>query len=316
MLMNRREFLKKCGEVSTLVFGSTIFTNQIAEGFTLLSESERPQVVFIQSQCCTGCSISATYGNEADFIDFISNLIRLQVHPNLSFSQGHDYMETLNEVIDNGPFYLVCEGSVPAGMKEACMFNDEPMYDYLHKVIDKAAAVISSGTCACYGGIPASNQNVTGAVSIEKYMQMKSINKPIIKIPGCPIQPDRLMGTVAYIVATGQIPELVDGKPKQYFNDLIHNQCGRYQAFNQDKYTSDYATEKYNCLLKNGCRGPVTVSDCPTRRWNGKVNVCIESNAPCIGCIHEEFPFNSPLYLAEESFKDLSWSELKKEMEK
>jgi len=314
--MNRRDFLKGCRDVSLMVFGSTIFTHEIAEGFTMLSEAERPQVIFIQSQCCTGCSISATYGNESDFIDFITNIIRLQVHPNISFSQGVDYMSMIDQVADSGPFYLVCEGSIPAGMKEACVFNEEPMYDYMHKLMNKAAAIISSGTCACYGGIPASNQNVTGAIPMDEYMRQTGVKKPMIKIPGCPIQPDRLMGTVAYIVATGQLPELVDGKPKKYYGDLIHNQCGRYQAFNQGHYTKDYDKEKLNCLLKNGCRGPVVYSDCPTRRWNGKVNVCIESNTPCIGCIHDDFPFNTPLYLSESSFEDLSWSEMKKKMEK
>lgn len=316
MNMTRRQFLENCAKVSSMVFGSCVFTNEIAEGFTRLSESKRPQLIFIQSQCCTGCSISATYGNEEDFINFISNIVRLQVHPNLSFSQGTDYMRSIIEVSNSGPFYLVCEGSVPARMKEACIFNDEPMYDYLHKLMKKAAAVVASGTCACYGGIPASNQNVTGAIPIDEYMRRMKVNKPLIKIPGCPINPDRLLGTVAYIVATGKIPELVKGVPKKYYPDLIHNQCGRYQAFNQGHYTKNFETEKLNCLLKNGCRGPVTYSDCPTRRWNGKVSVCIESNAPCIGCIHQEFPFRTALYLEEESFKDLTWSEMKKQMEK
>ncbi len=316
MKMNRRQFLENCAKVSTLVFGSCVFTNEIAEGFTRLSESQRPQLIFIQSQCCTGCSISATYGNEEDFIDFISNIVRLQVHPNLSFSQGVDYMKSIEEVSNSGPFYLVCEGSVPAGMKEACIFNDVPMYDYLHKLMKKAAAIVASGTCACYGGIPASNQNVTGAIPIDTYMKRQGVNKPLIKIPGCPINPDRLLGTVAYIVATGKIPELSGGVPKKYYPDLIHNQCGRYQAFNQGHYTKNFEKEKLNCLLKNGCRGPVTYSDCPTRRWNGKVNVCIESNTPCIGCIHKDFPFKTALYLEEESFKDMTWSEMKKQLEK
>lgn len=312
MAISRREFLDNCAKLSALIFGSCAFTNEIAEGFTRMSAAKRPQLIFIQSQCCTGCSISTTYGNEEDFISFISSLVKLQVHPNLSFSQGDDYIRTIEEVSSSGHFYLVCEGSVPAGMKEACIFNDMPMYDYLHTLMNKATAIVASGTCACYGGIPASNQNVTGAIPIDKYMNLTGVHKPLIKIPGCPINADRLLGTVAYIIATGKIPALRDGVPKKYYPDLIHNQCGRYQAFNQDHYTKNFDREKYNCLLKNGCRGPVTYSDCPTRRWNGKVSVCIESNTPCIGCINKEFPFKSSLYLEEESFKDLTWADMKK----
>jgi len=311
-MLSRREFLKHCRNISVAAFGSQIFAAEIAEGFTKLKASSKPQIMFIQSQCCTGCSISLTYGNDTNFVDFLTTFVRLQAHPNLSFSQGHDYMETIHKMIDEGGYFLVFEGSIPMGIKEACMFDDVPMAEFAKKVMSKAAAVVANGTCASYGGIPASNMNVTGAVSVDKYMKDNGIKTPLIKIPGCPIQPDRLMGPVAYIVATGKLPPLKDGKPKKYYNDIIHNQCGRYQAFNQGHYTHDLDKEKEYCLLKKGCRGPITHSDCPTRRWNGRVSVCIESNAPCIGCIHDNFPFNSQLYLSDSSFQDMSWEEMKK----
>lgn len=310
-MLSRREFLKHCRNLSIAIAGTEIFAHDIAHGFMSLSAEQKPKVVFIQSQCCTGCSVSATYGNEIDFIDFITNVIRLQVHPNLSFSQGEDYMRVLEETVSEGGFYLVLEGSIPMGIKEACMFGDEPIADYLKHVIPKAAAIVASGTCAAYGGIPASNQNVTGAIPVDEYMKREGLKKPLIKIPGCPISPDRLMGTVAYIVATGKLPELVDGKPKQYFGELLHDHCGRYQAFNQDKYLENYAAQKTECLLKVGCRGPVTKTDCATRRWNGKISVCVESNSPCIGCIHPNFPFRTQMYLSAKQFQDASWNQMK-----
>lgn len=311
-MLSRRDFLKRCRDISIVAFGAEIFASDIAEGFMKIASSSRPLVSFIQGQSCTGCSVSLTYGNETNFIDFIMKLIRLQVHPNLSFSQGESYMEMLESVSAKGGHVLVVEGSIPAKMKKACMLGEHTLYDDLEKHMKNAFAVISLGACACFGGIPASNMNETGAISVEKYMSEKGINKPHIKIPGCPIQPDRFMGTVAYIIATGGLPKLENGIPVQYFGELIHNNCPRFQYFSQDIYLNDFNKDKHTCLLKRGCRGTITKADCPTRRWNGSVNVCIESNTPCIGCVSEHWPFASDIYIDAKNVEDEPWSSFKK----
>ena len=43
-------------------------------------------------------------------------------------------------------------------------------------------------------------------------------------------------------------------------------------------------------MLKIGCRGPVTKTDCPRRKWNGYVNWPIGDNTTCIGCAQPRFP--------------------------
>jgi hydrogenase small subunit len=311
MMISRRNFLKNCMGLSAAVFGSEIFGAQIAEGFMRISSSDRPKLVFIQGQSCTGCTTSTAYGNEIDFIDFIMKLVRLQVHPTLSFSQGGEYIEQLNSVTAEGGHVLVLEGSIPAKMKRACLLGEDTLYEGLAKHIKTASAVVACGSCSCYGGIPASGRNETGAITIEEYMKRENISKPVIKIPGCPVHPDRLMGTVAYIVGTGKMPKMENGIPTQYFGDLIHNHCPRYQFFSQDIYLEDYATDQHSCLLKKGCRGTITKSDCPLRRWNGSVNVCVESNAPCVGCINEKWPFKENIYVEAKDVKDLHWNDFK-----
>lgn len=315
-MMNRRDFIKRCMGVSAAVFGSELFGAQIAEGFMRISSSDRPRLVFIQGQSCTGCTTSVAYGNETDFIDFIMKLVRLQVHPTLSFSQGEGYLSQLESVTQEGGHILVLEGSIPAKMKKACMLGEEPLYDALARHLRKASAVVASGSCSCYGGIPASGGNETGALDIEEYMGRHNISKPLIKIPGCPVHPDRLMGTVAYIVGTGKLPAMSDGIPVQYFGDLIHNNCPRFQYFSQDIYLEDYSADKHSCLLKKGCRGTVTKSDCSQRRWNGSVSVCVESNAPCVGCINEKWPFKENIYVEAGDVQDLHWNDFKSLSEK
>lgn len=315
-MLTRREFLKKCRDISILLAGTPFYMEDIANGFMALAEKDKPRVVFFQSQCCTGCSISTTYGNESDFIDFLTNLIKLQIHPNLSFAQGHNYIDSLKSEINKGGYVLIFEGSIPKGIKKACMFDEEPVYDFAHKLIANAKLVISSGTCSSYGGIPASNQNVTGAIPVEQYMEERKISTPsLIKTPGCPVNPDRLMGTVAFILGTGKLPKLEKGKPSRYYGELIHDHCGRFKTYTKDSFVNDYSDEKKDCLLKKGCRGPITYSDCPARRWNGKVNVCIDSNTPCIGCINENFPFNEAMYLEPKLIENINWHKMKELIE-
>lgn len=310
-MLTRREFLTACRNLSIGLIGTPMLTTSLLKGFSQLAESSRPLVMFVQGQSCTGCTVSLTYGNEFEFLEFILKVIRLQVHPTLSFSQGERYLNLIDEMVEEGGYTLVMEGSIPAGMKEACYMGHSSMYEYLKPVARNAAAIVAAGTCASNGGIPASNQNVTGAISMPEYLKREGISVPCISLPGCPVHPDRLMGTVAAIVATGRLPELVEGRPRQYYGELIHNQCSRYQHFQQDQYVEKFADDQKSCLLKKGCRGPITYSDCPSRRWNGKVNVCIESNTPCIGCVHPDFPFHDDMYLAAESVPNIPWNRMR-----
>lgn len=314
-MLSRRAFMKMCAGISATAFGSTLLAPEVAEGFMKLADSEKPSVAFVQGQCCAGCSVSLTYGNEADFLDFILRVINLQVHPTFSFDQGRSYLDDLERVLDSGKCILVVEGTIPKIAKEACWLGDKPLYDRMQDIIERASMVISSGTCSTYGGIPASGENLTGAIPVKQFMTDNGIIKPLLFVPGCPVNPDRLMGTLAYIAATGNFPALMDSLPVMYYKDLIHNHCSRHQFFTQDIYLKSFDMDKDSCLLKKGCRGTITYADCPTRRWNHKTSVCVESNTPCIGCIHHNWPFRSDIYLDVEDVVDIPWSVMKERYE-
>ncbi len=42
-------------------------------------------------------------------------------------------------------------------------------------------------------------------------------------------------------------------------------------------------------MFKLGCRGPVTKTDCPRRKWNGYVNWPIGDNTNCIAVPKKDF---------------------------
>lgn len=314
-MLSRREFIKRCRDISLLMCGSTMLTRTLAHGFIQLAENP-PALAFIHAQNCMGCTTSMMYGNDFDFVDFLNHVGRLEAHPSLSFSQGKDYLENLESLAGQGGYVLIVEGSIPSSPPEACFLGGTPLYHVLGDYLAGADMVISSGSCASHGGIPASGKSRTGAMSVADYMKEKKLEVPHLRLPGCPAHPDHLMGSIAHIAATGKFPPLKEksNHPQEYYGELIHNRCGRHQKFSQDIFVEDFARDKYGCLLKKGCRGPITASDCPSRRWNQRTNVCVESNTPCVGCMNQNWPFSSPLYLDTSEIEDLPWSQMKKKI--
>ncbi len=314
-MLSRRDFLKKCRDISLLLCGSTLLTRTLAEGFVKLGR-EAPRIAFIHAQNCMGCSVSMLYGNDFDLLDVLAHYGRLEAHPGLSFRQGTDYLQNLDRLAAQEGYLLVVEGSIPCQPKDACSLGNRPLYDVLDGYAAKAALVISAGTCATYGGIPASGGNRTGALSTAAYLARKGVKVPQVRLPGCPVHPDHLLGSIAYYAATGKEPPLLKELqlPIEYFGETIHNRCSRHQHFSQDKFVEDFAKDKEGCLLKKGCRGTITASDCPVRRWNGRTSVCVESNTPCIGCMNFRWPFTGSLYLENVEVEDLSWSQMKKKI--
>ncbi|WP_057979317.1 hypothetical protein [Caloramator mitchellensis] len=68
----------------------------------------------------------------------------------------------------------------------------------------------------------------------------------------------------------------------------IHDFCPRRTYFNNRIFANN--TGETSCMFRLECRGLVTRTDCPTRKWNSYVNWPIGDNAPCIGCANSHFP--------------------------
>jgi hydrogenase small subunit len=151
--------------------------------------------------------------------------------------------------------------------------------------------VIAAGTCAVYGGIPAAENNPTGAVCVPAFLKQEKISKPVISIPGCPPHPDWLVGALVHVLKFG-LPPLDDhGRPLAFFGRLLHDQCPRFADYEREKFAEKFGDE--GCLFKLGCLGPLTRADCTTRQWNSGTNSCINAGAPCIGCASEGFARNT-----------------------
>lgn len=318
--VSRRDFLKVCGATATALGLSQSSIPAIAE--TIEKAAAKPPVIWIQAQNCTGCVISSINSNHPTAAELVLDTLSFRYHPNIMAASGDLAIKALNDTIEKekGRYVLVWEGAVPD--KEDGLFatsgedNGKPITSvtWLDKAANNAAAIIASGTCACFGGIPRANAQVTGAKGL-LFTGTKSGGAykgkvPVINVSGCPPNADWLVGTIAYYLLFKKVPPLDQyGRPTMFYGSLIHDNCERRAAFEAGLFVekwgdpaavskSDGGTADRNyCLFMKGCKGPMTFADCSIRRWNSRVNWAIGSHGICIGCTQPEFYDDlDPLY--------------------
>lgn len=284
--ITRRQFLILGAEFAALMGLSTSAIPKVAEALEQLSSGGAP-VLWLQGLSCSGCSVSLLNSETPEVDDILTKYISLLFHSTLSTATGEVAMEVINGTIEHGGYYLAVEGSIPVGMPEACKVGEEPVTQQVLRAARNAQAVISVGTCAAFGGIPAVENNQTGAVSVPEFLKNKNVAVPIINLPGCPAHPDWIVGTLVHVLKFG-LPTLDSaGRPTMFYSRLIHDQCPRFSDHEREWFAKAFSDD--GCLFKLGCLGPATYADCTLRLWNGRTNCCIKAGAPCIGCASEGF---------------------------
>jgi hydrogenase small subunit len=318
--LSRRDFLKVCGATATIMGLSQSYVPQIAQAIE--GAAAKTPVLWLQGQNCTGCSVSALNSNHPSIAEIVLDILSFRYQPNIMAASGDQAIQVIKDTIKNekGKYVLIWEGAVPD--KEDGLFaafgeeNGKPMTadKWVTEAADNAAVVIAMGSCAAFGGIPRANQAVTGAKGLlfdgtAKGGAYKG-STPVVNVPGCPPNPDWLIGTVVYYLMNKKAPDVDNyGRPKMFYGQTIHDNCERRASFEAGLYLEKWgdknaiapadggtATQNY-CLVKKGCKGPVTYSDCPMRRWNSRTNWPIGSHGICIGCTQPEFYAGlAPLY--------------------
>jgi len=270
--------------------------------FYMSATVQENPVIWIQAASDSGCSVSVLNSTRPQIRSVLLDEIVPGQHINLKFQatimagQGEPVVEILDSALEAREGYiLVVEGSIP--LREKCCTlgekegKDVSIAQRIKDLGEKAAAVIALGTCASFGGIFAARPNYTQSVGVMELFKREGIKTPVVNVPGCPPHPDWFIGTVAHVMLFGLPgPDEVDelGRLKLFYGQLIHENCPRRAHFDAGRFAKTLS-EPY-CLYLLGCRGPQTHADCPTRKWNGGVNWCIENNHPCIGCTEPEFP--------------------------
>jgi NiFe hydrogenase small subunit HydA len=320
--VTRRQFLKHAGATAALLGLSEAMIPQIARALQELV-SGKPPIIWIQGQNCTGCSISFLNSNYPSVAQLVLDELSVRYQPNVMAAAGYKAMDAINATVKDakGKYVLVVEGPIPTNENgDYCTFGlesgtkdlmgnpvpkDKPIEVWMQELVPGAAAVLANGNCASFGGIPAANASVTGSTPVSKIVAQIDKSKPVVNVGGCPSHPDWFVGTALDVLLwlNG-----VKGKPslnenlldKQFFGRLIHENCERRASFDSGLFLENWNDNNpdFNlCMFKQGCKGPVTYADCPTRRWNSQVNWCVGASGPCHGCASPDFYSDlSPLY--------------------
>lgn len=262
-------------------------------------------VIWMAGAACTGCSISLLNSESPKIENILIEPVVPGVHVNLRYHEtlmagsGEQVIQVLSDTIaeKKGNYILAVDGAIPAadgGVYGAIGERDgKPvsMLERFEELAHNALAILAVGTCASFGGIAAASPNPSGSMPVSKVLGAKGINKPLVNIPGCPPHPDWFVGTVASIILKGlpTAEDLDDNlRPLDFYGKLIHENCPNRAYFDEGKFAKKFGDE--GCLYELGCKGPITYSDCPLRRWNRGTNWVIGAGAPCNGCTQPEFP--------------------------
>jgi len=307
----RRDFLKLGAALAASASLPAEMASVFASGLEKMVSLTR--IVWLQGQSCSGDSISLLNSIDPEPADLLTRYISLVLHQNIGAAQGDVFMETIDKASQAGDFILAIEGSIPLNMPKACIIGGRPFEQILLELIPKAKAIVAVGTCATFGGIPAAEGNPTGSGSVQDFMKKHQLpwKNRLVNCTSCPVHPDAVVGTFAYIAAKGypQVdPELLT--PKMFNSNSTHDNCPRYHYYERKIFAKHFG-DPTGCLFKLGCLGPLTHTECPNRQWNSGVNWCIRSAAPCIGCSSPNFAKKKdfPFYRIGEQSHDVNYTE-------
>lgn len=285
--VTRRQFIKFCATVAVAMGMGPGFSEEVAAALT----GQRPNVVYLHTAECTGCSeaLMRTYKPYIDSL--ILDTISLDYQETIMAAAGYAAEEALEEAV-NSPNGFICmiEGAIPTALDGKYGYvGGRTMYDICKNILPKAQINMAIGTCACFGGIQAASPNPTGAKGIN-YAYPDLPNKAI-NIAGCPPNPINMVGAlVAYI---NKMEIEVDNlqRPLFFYAQTVHDLCQRRPHFEAGEFAPAYNSEQARkgwCLYDLGCKGPVTYNNCPKVLFN-ETNWPVGAGSPCIGCSEPHF---------------------------
>jgi hydrogenase small subunit len=300
--VSRRNFITFCGKLMVVAPVGLAITNHLSPELVAaeVGKAKRPSVIWLQMQDCTGCTETLLRTSQPDLADLILNVISLDYHETVMAASGHDAELALQDAMkqNDGKYVVVVEGAIPTKDEGKYLYlAGRPGIDVLKEVTGRAAAVISMGSCASWGGVASTGENPTGSTGVISLIK----NKPVVNIPGCPPNPYVLLATVLEYARTGKIPALDEqNRPKFAYDRLIHDHCPRRPHFDAGRFATQFGDDNHRagyCLYKLGCKGPVTHAACSTRHFNEVVDAWpIGIGHPCVGCTEQGVVFTTPIH--------------------
>lgn len=291
MKISRRSFIKWC-TASAAALGLTQVDLKKLENVVLAAETT-PPVIWLQGSGCSGCSISLMNAIEETTIDnFLINQVSMKYHQDIMVAAGDLAHSCIDQTVAqyDGQFILVIEGGVPIGGNgNYCVLgekNGQPwtMLSAVQELAPRAKYVVAAGTCAAFGGVPKVGPNPTNVQRLDTNIINGMTTNRVINLPGCPVHPYTFVKTIIDLWLMGMPGLDSEGCPTAYYKSSVHSACPR-----RGTGSAAVLGELNKCYKNLGCDGPQTNNNCPTRKWNNKVNWCVDGGHHCISCSSKEF---------------------------
>ncbi len=295
--ISRRSFMKLCAAMAATMGLPAGADAAIAEA---VATKQRPSVIWLHFQECTGCTESLLRAEHPTLEKLILDIISLDYHETLFAAAGHQAEAARRAAMkaNKGKYLLVVEGAIPTKDNGIyCKVGGQTAMEMLKECAADAAAVVAIGSCASWGGMPSTPPNPTGASSAGEVL-----GKVIPNIPGCPPNPYNFLSTVVHFLTFGKLPEVDNlGRPKFAYSRLIHENCERRAHFDAGRFAMEFGDDGHRkgyCLYKLGCKGPETYANCPAILFGdvGNASWPVGTGHPCIGCTEKGVGFAKPIH--------------------
>ncbi len=286
MAQTRREFLRDAAILAAGLGIGSAPVPRLAHALQGLA-AQRPGLVWLQGQSCSGCSVSLLNGERPGPAELLTRYFSVWFHPTLSAATGNEALAAVERALGVGGYLLAVEGAVPVAMPRACTVGDEPVASLVSRAAARARAVMAVGTCASFGGVPAAEPNPTGAAPVGELLADMARPVPLLNVPGCPAHPHWVVGAAVLLLQKGNVSTDEKHRPAAFFGSPVHDQCPHFARYERQEFAKTLGED--GCLFKLGCQGALTHADCPWRGWNGGTNWCVRGRAPCTGCARPGF---------------------------
>ena len=239
--ITRRSFTKFCSlTAASLGLGAG---RRRHDGARAGDQAAHVPVIWMHGLECTCCSESFIRSAHPLAKDVILSMISLDYDDTIMAAAGHQAEAILEETREKykGKYVLAVEGNPP--------LNEDGMY--LHRrrpAVRREAEGDGRGRAwRSSPGAPAPPGAACRRPSPTRRRRRRStrslLDKPIIKVPGCPPIAEVMTGVVTFITTFGRLPELDrQGRPKMFYSQRIHDKCYRRPHFDAGQFVEPGTT--------------------------------------------------------------------------
>ncbi len=265
------------------------------------ASAEVAYLVWLAGGGCDGCTVSVLSASEPGLEDLLLGHVpdapALEIiHPYFFFDSGARYANWLARAAAGqlSSFVLVVEGALyeeaEPGTFAALTLNEVgesvSTLDWVKALAPQAAAVMALGSCATWGGIPASLSALGGgAVPVKTVSEVVGRDYkgrsglPVVNLPGCAPPGSSFVETLTHVFLhmAQLVPLELDGqgRPTWLYQHEAHPLPPR----------ADYAPALGYGLGER----PKAICSVPTHGWTQNLGGCTRVGGGCIACTEPNF---------------------------